>query len=90
MISSSEREKYYTNNKDVFEDLKVSLKPNLSKDLERYKEEIIEVLENEIIARYFYQKGRVEASLKKDPYILKAVSVFNDLDLYNKILNPSE
>ena len=90
LISSSERERYYTNNKDVFEDLKVALKPNLSKDLERYKEEIIEVLENEIIARYFYQKGRVEASLKKDPYILKAVSVFNDLDLYKKILNPSE
>jgi carboxyl-terminal processing protease len=90
LIASSEREKYYTYNKDVYEGLKVSLKPNLSKDLERYKEEIIEVLENEIIARYFYQKGRVEASLKKDPYILKAVSVFNDPTRYNKILNPSE
>jgi len=90
LISSSKREKYYTNNKDVYEDLRVSLKPNLSKDLERYKEEIIEVLENEIISRYFYQKGRVEASLKKDPYILKSLSVFNDLDQYNRILNPSE
>ena len=90
LIISSEREKYYNQNKEIYENLKTNLKPNLSKDLERYKEEIIEVLENEIVSRYFYQRGRVEVSLKNDPYILKAKSVFTDLKEYNEILNPAD
>ncbi len=90
LIVSSEREKYYNHNKEALENLKINLKPDLPKDLDRYKEEIIEVLENEIISRYFYQTGRVEASLKNDPYVLKAISILGDLNKYHKILNPTD
>ena len=88
LIHSTEREKLYSSNKDQLESLKIQLKPDLSNDLERHKEEIIDVLENEIVSRFYYQKGRVEASLKNDPYILKAKKVLGNIEEYHKILNP--
>ena len=56
-------------------------------DLARHKKEIKKIIENEIISRFFFQKGRVEASLKNDPYIIKAKNILSDSLKYNKILN---
>ena len=87
LISTSKNEKHFLSNEAVFEKLKQQLKPNLEVDLVRYKNEIIKIIENEIISRYFFQKGRVEASLKDDPYILEAKNIFSDSLKFNKILN---
>ena len=87
LISTSKKEKYYLSNETAFKKLKEQLKPNLEADLERHKEEIKKIIENEIISRFFFQKGRVEASLKNDPYIIKAKNILSDSLKYNKILN---
>ncbi len=87
LISTSKKEKYFSNNEELFEKLRTKLKPNIQEDLERHKIEIKKIIENEIISRYFFQKGRIQASLKDDPYILKATNILSDSLNYSKILN---
>ena len=79
-------EKYLQDSKTEFDALLTKLTPDLDSDLKRYKKEILEILENEIISRYYYQKGRVEASLTSDSYIKEALKVLNNEKLYNEIL----
>ena len=79
-------EKYLQDSKLEFDALLAKLTPDLNTDLQRYKKEIITILENEIISRYYYQKGRVEASLTSDTYIKEALNVLNDESLYNEVL----
>jgi carboxyl-terminal processing protease len=55
-------------------------------DIERFRDEIIEVLEAEIATRYYYQKGKIEATLKHDEELAEAINVLNDLEKYNAIL----
>lgn len=62
------------------------LAPNLERDLERYKEEIVDILQNEIVSRYYFQNGRKEDSFKKDPVLGKAMEVLSDKKSYSKIL----
>ena len=82
----AEKEKYYTDAESEFDALLIKVTPNKSTDLLKYKDEVIEVLENEIASRYYYQKGRVEVSFKRDPYIQEAIRVLNNLSEYKAIL----
>ncbi len=81
-------EKYMQDSKKEFDALLAKLTPDLDSDLMRYKNEITEILENEIVARYYYQKGRVEASLDTDSYIKEALEILNDEKRYNELLKP--
>ena len=55
-------------------------------DIERFKSEICELLEIEIVKRYFYQKGQIEATIKHDEEIAKAIEVLDNIELYHAIL----
>jgi carboxyl-terminal processing protease len=85
----AEKEKYLEGAEQAFEELKKKLTPSKDADLVKFKTEIIELLEREIITRYYYQNGRVEVSLKKDPYILAALEVLNDEAKFKGILDGS-
>ena len=61
-------------------------KPSKERDLAKFKDEVKELLEDEIIGRYYYQKGRIEHSLLDDPFILESVKILNDSDRYKSIL----
>ena len=62
------------------------LKPNEAQDLEKYKPEILDLLENEIVSRYYFQKGRTLNSFKHDKVVLKALEIFVELTNYHSIL----
>lgn len=79
-------EKYLQDSQSEFDALLNKLKPDLDSDLLRYKKEILEILENEIVSRYYYQRGRVEASLTSDSFIQEALKLLNDETLYNEVL----
>ena len=55
-------------------------------DLTRYKKEISELLTLEIVSRYYYQKGRIEASLHIDQDMKKATELIKDSKTYSAIL----
>ncbi len=82
----AEKERYYDRAKTEYEALKAKLSGDKDADLEKFQEEVSEMLENEIVSRYYYQRGRIEQSLSKDPDIQKAVKVLNEPNTYNEIL----
>lgn len=58
-------------------------------DLVTYKDEISEMLRLEIVSRYYFQEGKVRATLSNDPEINKAIELFEDPMTYNAILDGS-
>lgn len=66
--------------------LKNKISESKKEDLKKYKAEIIEFLEEEIASRYYFQNGRLEASLNDDTDIKEALIVLNDNAKYQKIL----
>ena len=47
------------------------------------------LLEQEIAGRYFYEKGIIESTFGKDPDVQTAVSILNDTERYQSLLNPN-
>ncbi len=66
--------------------LKQKVMHNKKEDLIKYKPEIKQFLEEEIVSRYYFQNGRLEASLKDDLDLKEAVSLLNNSERYNTIL----
>ncbi len=83
----AEDEKYYEEAQAEYEALMKKLKPSKEKDLVKFKDQIIRILANEIVSRYYFQKGRVEENLFNDKTIKEAISVLKDTERYNKILS---
>ena len=82
----AKKEKYLKENENIFQNLDSIFKVDIGKDLIKNKEEIKFFLENELISRKHFQRGRMEASLKKDNYVQKALELLNNKEEYNKIL----
>ncbi|HET7819869.1 MAG TPA: S41 family peptidase [Bacteroidia bacterium] len=83
---NTEKEKYFESIKSSFEELQAKVEANKKQDLTKYKKEIKEFLEEEIAARYQYQRGRLESSLRTDDELKEAVKVLSDKQLYSSIL----
>ena len=83
---SAVREDRFNENIKTFIDLDSIFSANISRDLKKYKDEISFFIENEIISRTHYQSGRIEASLKYDSCVTKALEVLNADSLYYHIL----
>ncbi|UCS95137.1 S41 family peptidase [Echinicola marina] len=84
----AKEEKYFDDIKSEIDSLKKSLSHNKEQDLITYKDEINEALKDEIVSRYYYQGGVVEASIDKDEEIEKALEVLADQSRYEEILRP--
>ena len=84
---SAEREAYSSAIDSTIKILEAEVKEEKKKDLDKNKKEIKQLLRIEIVTRYYYQKGKIEASLVEDPEVEKAIGVINDPDLYKSILN---
>ena len=85
-VKIAKKEKYIEENVEVFKLLESIFKVNISKDLKKNDKEIKFFLENEFISRKHFQKGRMEASIKEDPYVEQAMDVFKNATKYNQIL----
>ena len=80
------KEKYAEENKEVFNQLESIFKVNFEKDALKNRKEIQFFIENEMVSRKYFQKGRMSAAVSKDPYTTKAIEILNDKNSYNKIL----
>ena len=70
--------------------LATKLKNNKKDDLEKKKAIIKKYLEDEIVGRYYFQKGRIEFSLKSDEDVMAAEKVFAENGKYSSILSTIE
>ncbi|HCY41562.1 MAG TPA: peptidase S41 [Prolixibacteraceae bacterium] len=87
LLEIAKREKYYDLSKDEFETLKTKLGHNIDQDLEHFKAEIHEILTDEIVSRYYYQKGAIKAALKDDRDVEKALEILHKPDAYATIFD---
>jgi carboxyl-terminal processing protease len=86
LIANAKKEKYYDLHKDLFTELQQDLNHTLEQDLSTFRTEITELLEDEILSRYFYEEGSISWSVKTDEQVLKAVEILNKREDYNSIL----
>lgn len=83
----AEFEGYMEGAKAEFEALEKKLNHNLDRDLDTFAKQIKEYLSQEIITRYFYQRGAAMERLKDDDNLEEAIKVLNDTERYKKILS---
>ncbi len=81
------KENYLSELNSEYESLLNKLQRNKSNDLEKYKDEIMQVLEEEIASRYYYEKARIEASFDNDIEIREAILLLKDTVKYNSLLS---
>jgi carboxyl-terminal processing protease len=79
-------EKYIEKVKDEVQTLKQKLSHNIENDLDLYANEIKPIIKEEIISRYFFQKGRIQFEQIDDDGIKQSLEILNDKEKYNNIL----
>ena len=80
-------EGYYDDAKADIESLKSKLSHNLERDLDYNKEVLKELLANDIVAAYYYQRGAVENSLNRDKQWKEAVRLLKEKKEYDSLLH---
>ncbi|MAX79239.1 MAG: peptidase S41 [Crocinitomicaceae bacterium] len=83
---ATKKERYYEHLTDEFSNFREEIKHNKEKDLVTFKDQVAEVLGNEIVSRYYYSKGRIQYNLQFDRELEKALETFNQMDEYKSIL----
>ncbi len=86
LVSTAKKEKYYENHKDLFIALEKDLAHSIDEDLITFRSEITDLIEDEIISRYFYEEGAIAWTIKKDEQVLKALDILNNKEKYTSIL----
>lgn len=78
----------YDRAESTFAQLEEVLKSDLSEELMRLRKVIRPYIEDEIVCRYYYQRGRAEHLLLNDTVFDQAVELLKDKERYHKILHP--
>jgi carboxyl-terminal processing protease len=86
LITNAKKEKYYEIHKELFNDLEKDIAHSLDKDLKMFRSEITDLIEDEILSRYFYENGAIEWTIKRDEQVLKARDILNNKEEYSSIL----
>ncbi len=82
----AEGEKYFDAIKSDYDDVKKKLSHDKKADLDKAKNEIVELLELEITKRYYYQKASIESTFDDDTDIRAAIDLLNDQVRYKNLL----
>jgi carboxyl-terminal processing protease len=90
LIETAKKEKYYEGAVNEIKQLKEKLAHDKSKDLITFRNEISELIVDEIITRYYYQKGKIEATFATDKEISKAIEVLDSNTKYSSIITGKE
>lgn len=81
------KEKQFGEIQGEYDALKAKMEATKRNALQLHKDEIKQVLENEIVSRYDFEKGRYEVNFKYDTELAEAAKVMQDKHLTDSILN---
>ena len=87
LIVNAKKEKYWDMHKDLFAELENDISHSLDQDLKIFRSEIVDLIEDEIISRYFYEDGAIALTIKKDEQVLKALEILGNKEKYASVLN---
>jgi len=80
------RERYMDKASAEFEAMQAKLSHDRNMDLELFKDDIKELLEEEIASRYYYNSGRIANTIRKDSQIKAAVNILREPEKYASTL----
>ncbi len=81
-------EGYFDEAKAEMEALKAKIDHHdVKSDLDRYRSEIQQMLEQDIVSAYYYQGGQLQVGLRNDKTLLEAERILNTEGEYKKILH---
>ena len=80
------KESYFDEVKEQLEQIKSKVNHSKENDLDTHKKEIKKILSEEIVSRYYFQEGMIEASLQGDPVIELAKEYFATPARMSKVL----
>ncbi len=80
-------EGYYDDAKEEFAQLRAKLKHNVAKDLDYNCETLKDLIANEIVTCYYFQRGSVEQSLTWDKQMKEAIKLLQSPEEYNRKLS---
>jgi len=83
------KEPYYEEIKSQLEAIKSKVNHSKENDLDTHKKEVRKILREEIISRYYFQEGMIEAGLYDDPAVELAKSYLNNPVKISKTLTAS-
>lgn len=83
----AEFEGYMEGAAEEFKALEKKLNHNLDRDLDYFAKQIKGYIAQEIVTRYFYQRGAAMERLKEDEDLEKAIEVLHDAGRYKQILS---
>jgi carboxyl-terminal processing protease len=89
LIETAKREHYYETTQNEFSALEKGLSLDLNQDLDKNSEEIRDLLKDEIVSRYYYQKGAIISALGSDKEIKSVLSLFHNPAEYSRLLMPN-
>lgn len=83
------KEKFFDDIKPTIDDLKKKVSHNKEQDLVTFKFEIKEALREELVSRYYFQQGIIEASLVNDDDVKTALGILSSPVEINRVLTTS-
>lgn len=86
--STATREKYFADIESSYTALQAKLKHDKQQDLQKHRAEITELLESEIVSRYYYMRGRIAHGMKNDKDVAKALAMIEKPGGYSALLKP--
>jgi carboxyl-terminal processing protease len=84
---NAEKENYFNAIKSEYDALKIQMQNDKKSDLTKFKSQICELLKQEIVSRYYYQKGKIIASLSTDKDVAAAINTLINQELYKSVLS---
>lgn len=82
----TDKEQYFAALKTDISQLETEIKHDKQQDLQKNKEEIRQLLEYEIVSRYYLLHGQITESLEDDEAVKKAVEILQNNVKYQQIL----
>ncbi len=86
LVSQAKEDKYYNLLKRELNKLATELDNTKKADIQNNKTELKEMLEYEIVKRYYFDKGKVEVTFDDDKDLAKTIELLTNTSEYNKIL----
>lgn len=88
LLKTAKQEGYEEEIVKEYEALYDKVKASKEKDLDLFKDQIKELIQNEIVSRYYFQEGRVKNAFLDDESLKSAIEMLKDEKRYNETLRP--
>lgn len=90
LLEIAKKEGYAERIQSQYDALHKVLDLSTLEDMDLFEQQIRDLLTNEIVSRYYYQKGRVVNAFQEDLQFQKSIDILNNQEQYQSILQPKK